>query len=166
MKFAIAFSTLVGLGMTSALPRVHELVTRGGPSDTSGNSQFILQCQGTTVPDPISGSGTSYWGDNLLLDAQGTKVQPTKCTQLDGYCVSCDFEGNGLSSTTSVTGCWDPPGGAAGCNIKFSYGGTDYVTTTDEMPGGGSGTVPASCGVSNNFSPFSSDLSAICYFNI
>lgn len=74
------FPSLVGLGMASAILEDHQLVARGGPSDTSVNSQFSLACQGTTLPNGNGDGGTSYWGGNLILYTNGNKFNADSCT--------------------------------------------------------------------------------------
>ncbi|KAJ5095459.1 hypothetical protein NUU61_004815 [Penicillium alfredii] len=163
MKFLPILTTLTTLTAASAIPPTdNALARRGdGPEDKSGNSQFVLQCEGTTVPNPGGAGGEgegggSYFNSNMVFNANGQKINPEACTQKDSVCDNCLFSGGGLSSPTNVTGCWNPPGGKRGCTIQFMYNGHDYDSDKGDK----------ACGTTNQFQPFAFDLSALCYFNV
>lgn len=160
MKVAAILSATIGLSLASAIPETNTLVRRD-PSDKSGNSQFVLQCEGVTIPNQGGANGegeggASYFYSNMLFNAQGTKIDPVACTDSSSTCSNCLFSGGGLSSDTNVTGCWNPPAGQSGCSVSFSYNGYDY-DSQDSQP---------TCGHQSGFEPFAFDLSAICYFDV
>ncbi|KAJ5618888.1 hypothetical protein N7510_002872 [Penicillium lagena] len=163
MKLSTILSALASLTAVTAIPlsSLTKPIKRD-PSDTSGNSQFVLQCEGDTIPNPggeggAGEGGSSYFYSNLLFNAQGTQISPDACTsESAGICSNCIFSGGGLSSATNVTGCWNPPGGQAGCSIQFMYNGYDYNSQNSEPY----------CGHVSGFEPFQFDLSAICYFDV
>lgn len=163
MKTIPILLTITTLSTATALPpipRPHTLIRRD-PSNQSGNSQFVLQCAGITLPNPGGANGEGeggfgYFYSNLLFNANGTKISPSACTDQDSYCSNCLFSGGGLSSATNVTGCWNPPAGESGCSITFAYNGYDYDSQAGQPY----------CGHQSGFEPFSFDLSAICYFNV
>ncbi|KAJ5095138.1 hypothetical protein N7532_007429 [Penicillium argentinense] len=169
MKPSTVFSAFVTLALATAIPvsepetgtEVDNTLTRRDPSDESGNSQFVLQCEGETLPAPGGASGegeggSSYFDKNLLFNAQGAKIEPEACTSDGSTCSNCLFSGGGLSSPTNVTGCWNPPGGQRGCQLSFKYNGYDYDTEKGE----------SKCGHLSGFKPFAFDLSAVCYFDV
>lgn len=163
MRLLTTISTVVGLTMASAIPdtaSTNNLVRRD-PSDKSGTSQIVLNCEGVTLPQPGGANGAGeggfgYFYSNMLFNANGEEIQATGCTETSSTCNNCLFEGGGLSSPTNVTGCWNPPAGQAGCSIEFSYNGYDYDSQASQPY----------CGHQSGFEPFSFDLSAICYFNV
>ncbi|THZ27083.1 hypothetical protein D6C91_02398 [Aureobasidium pullulans] len=129
------------------------------PSDQSGTAQFALSCSGITVPDVVAQSGTSYFTSSLKFfpdGGDGDAIPATACTDESSTCSNCLFEGGGLSSPTNVTGCWNPPAGQAGCSVSFQYNGYDFDTQNKQPY----------CGHKNEFQPFASDLTALCYFNV
>lgn len=171
MKFLALLSTLAALGTVSALPNpipnaepeadTASIIVKRDPADKSGNSQFVLNCEGTTIPNPggTGGEGEgggSYFSKDLLFNANGEKISPSACTDKDSFCSDCLFEGGGLSSATNVTGCWNPPGGKKGCSIEFEYNGQHYDSQAKQDK----------CGHLSGFEPFAFDLSAICYFDV
>lgn len=169
MKFLALLSTLAALGTVSALPSpitdevldTRSIMTKRDPKDKSGKSQFVLNCDGTTIPNPGGAGGegeggSSSFSSNLAFNANGNKISPSACTDQDGTCSNCLFEGGGLSSATNVTGCWNPIGGKKGCGIKFEYNGVQYDSQAGQDK----------CGHQSGFKPFAFDLSAICYFDV
>ncbi|KAJ5180863.1 hypothetical protein N7492_004073 [Penicillium capsulatum] len=183
MKFLALLSTLAALGTVSALPNPkpapepipyaipeampeeleapEPILVKRDPKDKSGKSQMVLQCEGTTLPQPGGANGegeggASYFYSNLVFNADGKKINPKGCTKQSSTCDNCLFEGGGLSSPTNVTGCWNPPGGKRGCSIDFQYNGHHY-NSQDKQD---------ACGHQSGFQPFAFDLSAICYFNV
>ncbi|CAL5871687.1 uncharacterized protein PFLUO_LOCUS5940 [Penicillium psychrofluorescens] len=162
MKLSIVLSALASLTTVTAIP-LSSLTkpAKRDPSDESGNSQFVLQCEGVTLPQPGGDGGqgeggSSYFYDNMLFNAQGTQIAPDACTSSSSFCSNCIFSGGGLSSATNVTGCWDPIAGSSGCSIEFTYNGYDYNSQNSEPY----------CGHVSGFAPFQFDLSAICYFDV
>lgn len=160
MKLSLIISSIIGLALATPTPEVHTL-SRREPSDKSGNSQFVLQCEGVTIPNQGGASGEGegglgYFYSNLLFDANGEKIQPVGCTESSSTCSNCLFSGGGLSSDTNVTGCWNPPAGQKGCSVTFSYNGYDYDSQASQPY----------CGHQSGFEAFSFDLSAVCYFDV
>ncbi|KAJ5179294.1 hypothetical protein N7492_002504 [Penicillium capsulatum] len=167
MKTATIFSILFGLAASVAIPSPEAsdsvFLERRTPSDKSGNSQIALNCHATFEPNQggVSGEGeggSAQFNQDLIFVAQGTKITPDACTDVDEgpFCNNCIFSGGGLSSPTNVTGCWNPSGGNKGCSVKFKYNGYDYNTQNKEDV----------CGHEDSFEPFQSGLSAVCYFDV
>ncbi|KAJ5178820.1 hypothetical protein N7492_002030 [Penicillium capsulatum] len=167
MKFLSLLSTLAVFGTVIALPNPMpnadlgnlEPLEKREAKDKSGKSQMVLQCEGTTIPQGAgsqgeSGGGVGYFKKNMKMLANGKEVTPSKCDEQNSFCSKCTFEGEGLSSATDVTGCWNPPGGKRGCSVEFQYNGHQYKQGDDK------------CGTQGGFQPFSFDLSAVCYFDI
>lgn len=165
MRFTSALSALIGLSMASESPAYdptekHSLARRE-PGGKSGTSQIVLQCKGVTIPYPGGDGGQgegggSYFTSNLLFNADGTQISAEACTETSSTCTNCLFSDGRLSSPANVTACWFPPSGESGCSIEFQYNGYDYNSQNSEPK----------CGHTNGFSPFSFDLSAICYFDV
>lgn len=163
MKFLYLLSAFTAMGTVAALPQADSspIMVKRDPKDKSGKSQMVLQCDGTTIPNPGGAGGegeggSSYFSKNMKFNANGKEIQPKSCKDKDSFCTDCQFEGGGLSSPTNVVGCWNPPGGKKGCSIKFKYNGHDYDSQNKQDK----------CGHQSGFKPFAFDLSAICYFDV
>ena len=163
----ITLLALVALSSGSALPEPIEnnqdgleLVKRT-PSDRSGNSQMVFDCNAETLPSPggaggAGEGGSSQFSDSLLLVAKGKQIGLAACHKEDEFCSNCLMAGGGLSSATNVSACWFPLGGDKGCSIEFKYNGYHYDSNAKEKK----------CGHVDKFEAFSDGLKALCYFDI
>ncbi|KAI7785125.1 hypothetical protein LA080_008161 [Diaporthe eres] len=137
---------------------------RRDPSDQSGNSRFIYQCEETIIPSPGGGGGAGEGGYGFFsdrfsfIDRDGVKVVPDACeyTNSGHFCTNCIFNSKYLSSPTNATGCYNPPAGMyQGCSLSFQYNNYPYDTQEGQDK----------CGHQVSYPGFSDIGKAICYFD-
>ncbi|KAJ6779301.1 hypothetical protein PWT90_10378 [Aphanocladium album] len=101
-----------------------------------GDSKFVFECNQQTIPDPVSGGGTSYFSQALYFEHNGQKHHPRKedCTydKKDATCQYCIINAPELDSPTTVKACYLPPAGKKSCVIDFYYGNRHYNANLDK----------------------------------
>ncbi|KAM0724090.1 hypothetical protein Q7P37_000270 [Cladosporium fusiforme] len=123
-------------------------------ADTSKDTYFHFQCTEQTIPEVVSGGGTSSGSSGMSIhkDEQEGPADNCETDSDDGNCMTCTFpESDGLESDVEVHACWRPAGGD--CTFAFSYKGHDYDSSSDSQ-----------CVTDTDPAPFSVEVDARCYF--